>query len=109
MVSKVLESLDAWLAEAERILEDEKPTIPPDEVTRAHYLAQRLRVALLDLGLDKVVPTDWITPVVDGLALGHLTFKQADALVIGLEDLTPARSSAILTPGPDQLSGGALR
>ena len=100
-----------WLAEVERILEEEKPTIPPDEVTRAHYLARRLRVALLDLGLDKVLPADWITPTVDGLALGNLTFKQADALVIGLEDLTTARSSATSTPGPDQPSsiGGALR
>jgi hypothetical protein len=105
----VVRGLDLWLAQAERVLEDEKPTIPPDEVARAHYLARRLQAALFDLGL--VLPADWITPTVDGLALGNLTFKQADALVIGLEELTTARSSATSSPRPDRpLSvGGALR
>jgi hypothetical protein len=110
MVSRAIASLDVWLAEAERILEEEKPA-PPDDVDyqRGDYLIGRLRAALLDLGL--ALPADWITRTAHGPVFGNLTFKQADALVIGLEDLSTARSSATPTPGLGQLSffGGALR
>lgn len=87
--------------------------VPRDRIDyqRVHYLTRRLRVALVDLSLDRILPAGWITPTVDGLAFGGLTLKQADALVIGLEDLTTDRLSAASTPAPGQLSffGGALR
>jgi hypothetical protein len=101
MVSRAIASLDVWLAEAERIPEKEKPA-PPDDVDhqRGDYLISRLRAALLDLGL--ALPADWITRTGDGLVFGDLTYKQADALAIGLEDLAAARSSAAPIPGLGQ-------
>ena len=87
--------------------------VPRDRIDyqRAHYLARRLRVALFDLGLEGVLPSTGLLRPLDGLALGNLTFKQADAL--GNRPGRPDHRSLVNTPtpGPDQLSffGGALR
>ncbi len=41
MVSRAMASLDLWHAEVERVLEEEKPTIPLDEVARECLVAAR--------------------------------------------------------------------
>ena len=71
---------------------------------RAGHLIRRLRVVLLDLGLDGMVPNDWVEPSIDGLSFSSLSLRQADQLVRALEDLATDYEPEVSTPGPDQLS-----
>ena len=82
----------------------------PGEAT-ARSLARRLALALHDLGLDRVVPTGWVS--VDGAALvfGELDVPAADHLVRRLEDLaaevadsSAAEAAARRTAGPGQVA-----
>lgn len=50
-------------------------------------LARRLRLAIDDLGLDRIVGTGWVSPCSDGLGFTPLTVRSADRLVRRLEDL----------------------
>ena len=82
----------------------------PDEDTqrRADYLAQRIHVVLFDLGLNRIVPTAWITPVDDGLAFTVLTIRQADQLVRRLEDLALANKVIAPSPGTTVTGSGVI-
>ena len=71
---------------------------------RADSLTKRLRVVLLDLGLDGMVPNDWVEPSIDGLSFSFLTLRQADRLVRVLEDLAIDHGPEVPEPGPGQLS-----
>jgi hypothetical protein len=76
-----------------------KPTQPGT----SEPLISRLRVALLDLGLDAVVPVGWVRPTCDGLSFGELTHRQANRLVKAFEDLALEQMADVPEPGPDQL------
>ena len=71
---------------------------------RADSLTKRLRVVLLDLGLDGVVPNCWVEASIDGLNFSSLTLKQADRLVRALEELAVDHVVEVPEPGPGQLS-----
>jgi|GEM_PF-5706974 len=71
---------------------------------RANCLIKRLRVVLLDLGLDRTVPDGWVEPSIDGLSFSFLTLRQADRLVRALEDLAIDHGPEVPEPGPGQLS-----
>jgi hypothetical protein len=71
---------------------------------RAAHLTRRLRVVLIDLGLDATVPKEWVEPTGSGLSFGNLTHRQADFLILALEDIATDYEPEIPTPGPDQAS-----
>jgi hypothetical protein len=68
------------------------------------WLARRLRVATLDLGLSEILPDHWDTPTAGGLSFCTLSLRQADRLVRALEDLALDREPVMPAPGPGQLS-----
>jgi hypothetical protein len=74
------------------------------EYKRSALLIRRFHSVLLDLGLDRTLPPNWISPTDGDVVFGALTFSQADVLILALEDLTTRRQSTWPTPGPGQLS-----
>ena len=77
---------------------------------RAAHLTRRLRVVLIDLGLDATVPKEWVDYALGGVSFKNLTQRQADYLIRTLEDIAVDQERRVPTPGPDQLSlfGGDL-
>jgi hypothetical protein len=71
---------------------------------QADHLIRRLRVALCDLGLDGVVPNDWVDYATGGVSFNNLTHRQADYLIRTLEDLAADQVTEVPEPGPGQLS-----
>ncbi len=70
--------------------------------TTAHYLARRLQMVFNDLGLLPHIPSDWLQPGPDGLSFRPLSVREADKLVLALEDLAQGPSPGT-TVSPDQL------
>ena len=68
------------------------------------HLARRLVRALFDLGLDQVLPGGWVSSSCEGLTFGQLTLRQADRLILVLEDVAAEYEPESPEPGPGQLS-----
>jgi hypothetical protein len=73
----------------------------PERAT-AHYLARRLLLAFHDLGLSESIPRGWLQPGPDGLAFRALTVREADKLVLAIEDLANGGRRHVSGPGPNQ-------
>jgi hypothetical protein len=94
-----------------------KPSLNSDIQTdavghqRADQLARRLRVVLLDLGLDGTIPNGWVDYALGGVSFKNLTQRQADYLIRTLEDIAADFEPEVPEPGPGQLSlfGGGLQ
>ena len=71
--------------------------------TTAHYLARRLQVVLKDLGLLAHIPSDWLQPGPEGLHFRHLSVREADRLVLAIEDLAQRPPPSRRSVSPDQL------
>lgn len=71
---------------------------PPTNRTSADYLARRLRLALHDIGLDRHLPEGWVQAGRIGFVFGPMNLRQADHLVLAVEDLyrglSPAKAAA---------------
>jgi hypothetical protein len=72
------------------------------ELKTSHYLARRLLLAFHDLGLIESVPNGWLQPGPDGLAFGALSVREADKLVLAIEDLANGGRRHVSDPGPNQ-------
>jgi hypothetical protein len=88
-------SLDAWFADVEDVttevaklhdagLHDWCDSLPR---RRSQHLVRRLELFFSELGLDEVVPSQWVTATKQGLAFDHLPLRSADKLLLALEDL----------------------
>ena len=75
----------------------------------ANHLERRLRLAALLLGLEDILPNDWIEATTEGFDFRRLTLRQADHLVRALEDLAIGRPAPSRAPGPGQLWFWAYR
>lgn len=90
----------AIVTAAEAIIEDHAI-----HATRIAARRRRLRRALADLGLDRILGDSWCAIGDDGFDFAHLNGRQADQLTCALEDIadrlppTPAP-----LPGPGQCS-----
>jgi hypothetical protein len=73
----------------------------PERAT-SHYLARRLLLAFHDLGLMRAVPDGWLQPGPDGVAFRTLTVREADKLVLAVEDLGNGSRRHVSGPGPNQ-------
>jgi len=81
-----------------------RPISPQDPTkTTAWYLGRRLHLALHDLGVLEHVPSRWVRVTPEGLSFGTLSVREADKLVLVLEDLTQSRPACQPTENPDQL------
>jgi hypothetical protein len=78
---------------------DEWPGVAEDPL-RLRSLERRLRLALLDLRIDRCVPASWIQNRECDLAFGSLTATQADHLVCALEGLARGVSGEAAPAGP---------
>lgn len=111
MVSKALQLLDTWIAQADEVLAEQskKPEITPitpdtSGGSTAHYLAHRLHLVFNELGLLPHVPSDWLQPSPDGLGFRPLSVREADKLVLALENLVDGYESPRANVSPDQLT-----
>ena len=100
--------LHAWLQSADQVISEAPQPKPGDEVPpdvllrRAQFLARRLRLVPLNLGLDGVLPDAWVTPTEKGLRFEELSHSAAEKLIRELEALelvAPPRPE----PDPNQL------
>jgi hypothetical protein len=85
------------------------PTVHTPEETgeykRAALLIRRFHPVLLDLGLDRTLPPNWITPTADGgVSFGELSLRQVDQLILALEDVAGGRRTPLAQPSEGQLS-----
>ena len=71
---------------------------------RTEPLVRRLRVVWSDLGLDGVVPKDWVEATSTGLSFEELTHRQADLLTVALENIASDFEPEVPQPGIGQLS-----
>ena len=87
-------------------LDQAEPTseIPADQMNTQRALARRFNLVLFDLGVDGIVPNNWVMATEDGLAFKQLSLRDADRLVRALEDLAVGCEPDRATPGPNQLS-----
>lgn len=80
------------------------PIAPPDSnKCTAHYLARRLHVVFHDLDLLEHLPSDWLQPSPDGLSFRPLSVREADKLVLAIEELAQGRLAQRPTVSPNQL------
>lgn len=92
----------AILIAAETIVQDHAI-----HATRFAARRRRLRRALADLGLDRILGDNWCAIGDDGFDFAHLNARQADQLTCALEDLTQRLiPKPAPRPGPGQGSFG---
>jgi hypothetical protein len=77
--------------------------IPAEKMNTHRALARRLNLVLFGLGLDEVVPNNWVMPTEHGFFFADLSVRQADRLIRALEDMAADYKPETFTAGPDQL------
>ena len=83
---------------------------PSGRTSPAGCGSRRLRAVFFDLGLQDVLPADWVLPCPEGLTFGDLDLERAARLCSSLEVISTGRSAECLHVGPGQLTlfgGGA--
>lgn len=79
------------------------PITPQETKSTENYLARRLHFVLHDLGLREHLPSDWLRPGPEGLSFASLSLREADKLVLAVEDLACGYKARRPSVSPDQL------
>ncbi len=85
------------LTDASRILE-----AAAEADRHAGHLVRRLRLALVDLQLDRVLGPDWVRLTDEGLVFAPTSLRVVERFVCRLEDIAEGRRDPIPQPGTGQ-------